>query len=156
MRVVFLDFDGVLNAETSEVDDSVEMWSASWLDRAMVQRLARLVERAGARVVVSSSWRQRRTIAELQEILGVHGFAVAILDVTPRHTRPAEGERLVREGEISAWLAAHPEVTSFVILDDDQEFGTLSHAHVQTDSRVGITDADVARACAILTGGERT
>lgn len=76
MRIIFLDFDGVLNADTAEADESSELWTASWLDTVMVGRLARLVESTGASIVISSSWRQRRSQAELS------------------HTRPPEGDRL--------------------------------------------------------------
>lgn len=150
MQVVFVDFDGVLNAESDAVDDSVELWTASWLDAAMVERLSRFVESAAASVVISSSWRCRRSIGELAAILAERGYGGGIVDVTPRHDRPPEGERLVRAGEIAAWLAGHPEVASFVILDDDEDFGPLASRHVRTDPAVGLTDADVARARAIL------
>lgn len=60
----------------------------------------------------------------------------------------------MREQEVRAWLDAHGGVESFVILDDDQEFGALSDHHVRTDSEVGLTDLDVQRALAIL-GRER-
>lgn len=155
MQVIFLDFDGVLNAETDDSGDADELWSAAWLDSKMVGRLTQLVETTGARVVISSSWRQRRTQEELRAILAEHGYSSGILDVTPRHTRPAEGERLVRANEITAWLAVHPEVTSFVILDDDEEFGALAPNHVRTNSAVGLTDDDVMRARSILADRRR-
>lgn len=150
MHIIFLDFDGVLNADTAEADESEELWTASWLDTAMVGRLARLVESTGALIVISSSWRQRRSQAELRAILAAHGYVGDIFDVTPRHLRPPEGERFVRAGEIAAWLAAHPEVESFVILDDDEEFGPLAAKHVRVDAHVGLTDADVLRAHSLL------
>ena len=56
----------------------------------------------------------------------------------------------MRESEIAAWLALHPEVTSFVILDDDEEFGALAPHHVRVDSAVGLADADVVRARTLL------
>jgi hypothetical protein len=150
MRIIFLDFDGVLNADMAEPDESRELWTASWLDAAMVGRLARLVERTGARIVISSSWRQRRSQEELRALLAARGYVGDVFDITPRHQRPPEGERLVRAGEIAAWLAAHPEVTSFVILDDDEDFGPLAAQHVRIDAHVGLTDADVLRAHSVL------
>ena len=151
LKIIFLDFDGVLNVDTALADDSQELWTASWLLPDLVSRLGALVKSAGAQVVVSSSWRQRRTLEELREILAHHGYLGGVFDVTPRHARPPEGESLVRASEISAWLTRHPEVGSYVILDDDQEFGALASRHVRVDPSIGLSDADVARARAILT-----
>jgi hypothetical protein len=129
------------------------MWSASWLDEELVARLSRLVGSTGAKVVVSSSWRQRRTLDELRQIFAERGYVGELLDVTPRHARPLDGdERPVRRAEIAEWLERHPEVGSYVILDDNHDFGALARRHVATDSKVGLTDDDVRRARAILEG----
>jgi hypothetical protein len=158
-RIVFLDFDGVLNTETDAVDASLELWTEAWLEPSMVMRLGRLVEESGSRVVVSSSWRQRRSIPELEQILAARGFGGgiarggnAIAGVTPRLPRPPEGVDNVRAAEIAQWLSEHPEVRSFVILDDERDFGVLAAQHVWTDPTVGLTDANVAAAIDILEG----
>ena len=153
VRVVFVDFDGVLNAEAA-TDEPIgaELWSADWLDADMVARLSDLVARAEASVVISSSWRGRRSSGELAAMLASRGYRGDVVGVTPRLPRPPEGERFVRMAEVEAWLAAHPEVVSFVILDDEHDFGALSANHVRTDPRVGLTDADTAMALAILRG----
>ena len=78
------------------------------------------------------------------------GFGGEVIDVTPRLPRPDSGERTVREQEVKAWLDTHDDIESYVILDDDQEFGALSGRHVRTDSKVGLTDLDVERALTIL------
>lgn len=153
MRVVFLDIDGVLNA-ASEDDAPIvgELWSADWLDREMLERLSDLTRRGHADVVVSSSWRQRRSLAELDGILAAAGFTGRVVDVTPRLPRPPSGERFVRMEEVRSWLASRKDIESFVILDDDQDFGELSARHVRTDSQVGLTAADVERALGVLAG----
>lgn len=150
MRVIFLDFDGVLNADTDDVEEADELWTEAWLDPTLVARLAQLVEATSAVVVISSSWRQRRTQAELAHFLALRGYAGGVLDVTPRLPRPEEGERLVRAAEVRAWLDAQADIDSFVILDDDEDFGPLSARHVRIDSKVGLTSADVRAAMAIL------
>jgi hypothetical protein len=152
MKVIFLDFDGVLNNDSPEMEHSLELWAVSWLEPAMVARLATLVDRTAAKVVVTSSWRQRRSKEELDGILAGCGFSEGILDVTPKLPRSPEGERLAREREIMAWLEVHPEVLSFVILDDKDEFQMLASSLVHVDSTAGLSDADVTRAQAILLG----
>lgn len=151
--MIFLDFDGVLNADTGDDGDVAvvdELWSAAWLDRVMVGRLSDLARRGGARVVISSSWRQRRSREELAEMLASLGFEGDVFDVTPRLPRPESGERSVREQEVKAWLDAHGHVESYVILDDDQEFIAMSDRHVRTHPKRGLTDLDVERAIAVL------
>ncbi|MBN8615980.1 MAG: hypothetical protein J0L92_35645 [Deltaproteobacteria bacterium] len=77
MRVIFLDFDGVLNADTGDDRDASvvdELWSAAWLDSVMVARLSDLTDRGAACVVISSSWRQRRSREELSAMLASLGF----------------------------------------------------------------------------------
>jgi hypothetical protein len=157
MRVIFLDFDGVLNtnasvgmAVPSEGQIGDELWTAAWLDRTLVARLAGLVAQTAAVLVISSSWRLRRSREELATMLAERGGAIDVVDVTPRLPRPPEGERLVRASEIAAWLDRHPEVSTFVILDDHADFGLLAGRHVHVDPAVGLTDEDVQRAIEVL------
>jgi hypothetical protein len=152
MRVVFLDFDGVLNRETDAIDEESELWTAAWLETDLVERLARLVASTGAKVVVSSSWRQRRSQAELADILAERGYPGGVHDVTARLPRSEEGEQHVRATEIAAWLTAHPEVASWIILDDERDLGPLAHRHVWTDPSVGLSEQNLAEARALLLG----
>ncbi|MGH2361690.1 MAG: HAD domain-containing protein, partial [bacterium] len=65
-RVIFLDIDGVLAP--------IRRWDRYGdLEPACIQVLNEIVARAGADVVVSSTWRHGKTVAELQEILQAEG-----------------------------------------------------------------------------------
>ena len=57
-----------------------------------------------------------------------------------------------RGGEIAEWLAEHPEVEHFVILDDGDDMDHLLPWLVQTDHATGLLDAHVERAVAMLRG----
>ncbi len=111
--VLFLDVDGVLNSAS---------WFASQgpmgvteVDPRAVRRIQRIVAKTGAKVVLSSSWRKRGDGPnELEDKLLAAG--VPIDDRTP-HLEGTRGD------EIAAWLAAHPEITTFAILDDDADAG---------------------------------
>ncbi|RYE89598.1 MAG: hypothetical protein EOO75_11555, partial [Myxococcales bacterium] len=122
LRVLFLDFDGVLNADTTTVPPSTPLWSAAQLDPLLVARLDRLVHRADARVVISSSWRKIHDAATLASQLASRGFSGRVLDVTPNLYRSADGIPVVRGDEIAHWLDAHTDVESYAILDDDELF----------------------------------
>jgi len=136
-RVIFLDIDGVLAP--------IRRWDRYGdLDPACVQVLNEIVARGGADVVVSSTWRYGRTVAELQVILESKGFTGRVLDRTPTGP-PGAG----RAEEIAAWLAEHA-VGGYVIIDDHVDLGELGTQLVQTHPAHGLQPADVARALATL------
>jgi hypothetical protein len=141
-RVIFLDIDGVLAPIR-------EWYRYGDLDRACVERLNEIVAAAGADVVVSSTWRHGKTVAELQALLAAEGFVGSVLDTTPRDMRGAS-----RGDEIAAWLAAH-DVGGYVIIDDHADMGALRTRLVQTHPAHGLRAVDVPRAIAILLGPSR-
>jgi hypothetical protein len=138
-RVVFLDIDGVLAP--------IRRWDRYGdLDPGCVAALNEIVTRGRADVVVSSSLRHGKTVAELQAMLEAAGFTGCVVDTTPTDTPGA-----ARGEEIAAWLAEHT-VSAFVIIDDHVDMGGL-HGHlVQTHPAHGLQSADVPRVIAMLVG----
>jgi len=136
-RVIFLDIDGVLAP--------IRTWDRYGdLDSACIQVLNEMVADGGADVVVTSTWRHGKTVAELQGMLQAQGFAGLVLDKTPTDIPGAR-----RGDEIAAWLAEHA-VDGYVIIDDHADMGEL-HTHlVQTHPAHGLRPADVPRAIALL------
>ena len=109
-RIVFLDIDGVLAP--------IRRWDRYGdLDPACIQVLNEIVARGFADVVVSSTWRHGKTVAELQEILEAEGFTGFVLDKTPTGAPGAD-----RGEEIAAWLTEHA-VGGYVIIDDHRRHG---------------------------------
>ena len=136
-RVIFLDIDGVLAP--------IRRWDRYGdLDPACIQVLNEIVARAGADVVVSSTWRHGRTAPELQEILEGQGFTGYVLDTTPTGAPGAD-----RGEEIASWLAEHA-VSGYVIIDDHVDMGELCTHLVQTHPAHGLQPADAPRAIAML------
>jgi hypothetical protein len=135
--VIFLDIDGVLAP--------IRRWDRYGdLDPACIQVLNEIVARGEADVVVSSTWRYRKTVAELQEMLHVRGFTGWVVDKTPPGDAGAG-----RGDEIAAWLAKHA-VDGYVIIDDHVDMGELRAHLVQTHPANGLQPADAARAVAVL------
>jgi hypothetical protein len=139
-RVIFLDIDGVLAP--------IRRWDRYGdLDPACIRVLNEIVAGAGADVVLSSTWRHGRTVAELQEMLGAEGFIGRVIDKTPAGAPGTD-----RRDEIAAWLAEHT-VDGYVILDDhDGMGGTLRARLVLTHPARGLQPADAPRAIEILSG----
>ncbi len=125
LRVIFLDIDGVL----APILDPERYGD---LDPACMQVLNEIVARSGAEVVVSSSLRYGKTVAELQRMLDEVGFCGRVLDSTPTDLRGCD-----RGEEIAAWLYDHP-IAGCVILDDHRDMSPLLSRLVQTNAAHGL------------------
>ena len=135
--MIFLDIDGVVAP--------IRRWDRYGdLDRACLQVLNAIVASGDADVVVSSTWRHGKTVAELQEMLDAAGFVGRVVDKTPSDI-PGAG----RGEEIAAWLADHA-VSGYVIIDDHADMGALRSHLVLTHPARGLQPADVPRAVAVL------
>ena len=142
MKVIFLDIDGVLNCATTT--KRLECCNEfTFVDTRKILRLRDIVERTGAQIVLSSTWRlgadpkafflERAGYDELRrEFLRVH--CPVWVDITP------DFPRAKRWQEINAWLMLHPEVEEFVVLDDvGEELKPLADHLVLTNMRDGLT-----------------
>jgi len=136
-RVIFLDIDGVLAP--------IRRWDRYGdLDPACIQVLNDIVARGRADVVVSSTWRYGKAVAELQEILEAAGFTGSVLDKTPTGAPGAN-----RGDEIAAWLAGNA-VGGYVIIDDHADMGDLRGHLVLTHPARGLQPAHAPWAIATL------
>ena len=136
-RVIFLDIDGVLAP--------IRRWDRYGdLDRACIRVLNEIVAGAGAEVVISSTWRHGKTVAELREMLEAEGFIGCVIGKTPTGVPGAD-----RGDEVAAWLAEHA-VESYVIIDDHGNMGELRTQLILTHPARGLQPADAPRAIEIL------
>lgn len=135
--MVFLDIDGVLAP--------IRRWDHYGdLEPECIEVLNEIVASARADVVISSTWRHGRTVAELQAMLEAKGFSGRVVDKTPTGAPGAE-----RGDEIAAWLAEHA-MGGYVIIDDHVDMGELRTALVLTHPGRGLQPADAPRAIEIL------
>lgn len=139
-RVLFLDFDGVLNNHTFmlKIPEDSENYKDE-IDPIALARLHRVIQTTRAQIVISSSWRHHVSIPQFEELLGL-----PVLDITPDHCTPIEGSTLVlakeRGDEITAWLAANP-VDCYAIVDDCSSAGVGHHGRfVKTTWAEGMLD----------------
>lgn len=145
VKVIFLDVDGVLNngKHWFQCRLSDERIDNSRICPLAVERLRRLVAQTGARVVLSSAWRlsaeHREAVRRVLAEIGIRFYGI-----TPDFSFRPRGH------EIGQWLREHPEVTSYVILDDNDDMDTVQDRLVQTDFNTGLLDEHVERATALL------
>lgn len=116
MKVVFLDIDGVLNSFRTAVCFGGYPFEVDGKDRSMFDEVALglirgIVKTAGAKVVLSSSWR----ITHRFEKIGT-ALDLPIVDRTPSMLGG-------RGKEIQHWLDAEttPAIECYAIIDDDSD-----------------------------------
>ena len=142
IKCVFVDVDGVLNTSktTRRLDCCNEF---TFVDTRKVLRLRDIVERTGAKLVLSSTWRfgadpkafylereaLRELVAEFRRLRCPLWF-----DTTPYLPSTKRWQ------EINAWLILH-DVEDFIILDDwgEDEFRPMMDHLVKCDPRKGLT-----------------
>jgi hypothetical protein len=146
MKVIFLDNDGVIclsnnwggravkwpnfhkdNPDVEFANRPVQCRFDDFDDKA-VKVLNEILEETGAEIVVSSDWRLHANLDELGEYYESQGIIKKPIDVTDifKDVFPKEWNafrfraklELERSMEIGHWLQNHPEVTSWVAIDD--------------------------------------
>lgn len=172
IKVIFLDFDGVLNnnvwiRERCAAGDQHLILTDVMPEH--VSLLNQIIERSGAKVVISSSWRHHYGLFDnfsrtgrdsgdsLKAILERAGFKGELIGRTPDGWPGIRfSEQRLRGKEIQAWLdewhsMGKPRVEAFVILDDSDDMAHMRDTNfVHTDEEKGLTQEDVEKALVIL------
>ena len=145
MKVIFLDFDGVITIPPK--------W---YLKADKIKWIKRIVDETAAKIVVSSSWRMQ-TVEETRKSMiykekrcprnkMLYWLIDNLYDVTPW-----VGLGNGRGGEIQQYLNNHPEIDNYVIIDDDGDMWDSQLYHfVQTNYEDGITETEAIRAIKVL------
>lgn len=178
MKIVFLDFDGVLNTSkdyhaygkacTADPDDppvsriSIHGKHVHLLfGKEHVRLLNHITNTTGADIVVSSSWRRTYSgygglgLADLRALLKLVGVEAKVLGITPTdlHLKKLP-HRIFRGHEIEEWLKQHRsrwDIKVYAILDDDSDMLDDQQPYfVKTLSWTGLMPEDAERAIKIL------
>ena len=158
-KVLFLDFDGVLNTCWWERKIPIDKYGYAF-DPNAVANLAKIIVETGADIVVSSSWKFMG-LSEMQEMWEERSLPGRIIDITPNTVSDeallyADLEHMelmpIRGMEIKEWLDTKgKKVSHFAILDDMDSMLPEQKAHlVLTNPTVGITESDAFKAISIL------
>ncbi len=147
MKVLFLDFDGVLNNKAFfEGFKGRFVPDEDMIDPQAVGLLQDIIDKTGAKIVISSSWRKGFDLEELQAMLKNKGLVRAeIIGKTP-----AKMSLYHRGGEIRMWLRDYVDksdpIEGIVILDDDSDMESLMPWLVQTFWETGLLPEHVGEA----------
>lgn len=140
MKVLFLDFDGVLNNHKN-IDPDPEIFSPA----ACANLNSLLDAEPDLKIVVSSAWRHGGK-EYVKKVLDKNGIPrTRVISITG--SGPG-----CRGDQIKKWLDDHDEagIESFVIIDDESDMGPVKDRLVKTQSYVGLTSKDVEDAKKIL------
>lgn len=118
LKIIFLDFDGVM--DTSYYDlilhkngQSENDSFGTVFDPNCVRNLKEIIDKTGADIVVSSSWKYFMTYKDFLDMWEYRGLPGFVTDVPP-----TPSTRRNRGDEIDAWLDECKESCKYVIIDD--------------------------------------
>lgn len=152
VRLIFIDIDGVFNSLTyykSDRFNNEPTYPLSEFDTECVKRYMNIIEKTGAKTVISSSWRFTDGLRNIMEQVGFYGTALEF-EITPYLGT-------IRGLEIRSYLEQYEdthkneEVESYCIIDDETDMlYEQKDNFVNTDINFGLTDEDVDKVIKIL------
>lgn len=163
MKIIFLDVDGVLNAgQKVVVPGSPGFYLPDWVIPKAVEHLNRIIDATGAKLVISSTWRIGKTLAELREMFSGVGVRGEIIGKTENgdclwHLMGGypNCDAAHRGFEIKDWLDNRFRVFGdrpkrFIIIDDSSDLAPYLDRHVHTGCYTGLTRRKVNEAIRLL------
>lgn len=143
MKVIFLDFDGVINSYQSEL-----------VDPECVGVLSAIIEETNAKVVATSASRYaflEGKVTYLESdfyrdyVKRLQAYGIQIDDIVPCIHKN-------KEIEIQTYLQQHPNISEYLVLDDDYFYVSLLGHEIYIDFERGLSIFDFQPAVDILNG----
>lgn len=166
-KIIFLDFDGVLNTEhyQSLLQYQGKSWQdeyGAFFDPNAVKQLKRIIDATGADIVVESSWKYLGLDA-MKVLWEIRSLPGKIIDITPssvsdEHLLNIDLENIdtsilhYKGMEIASWLSEQEKQDiRYVIIDDEYVILGLQLPHfILTNPYEGITEEQANKAISIL------
>lgn len=166
-KIIFLDFDGVLNTEHHQnmLRYRGKAWQdehGAFFDPEAVMQLKRIIDATCADIVIESSWKYLGLEA-MQEMWQARNMPGRVIDITPSSPSDslllttnlddyALATGLYKGVEIASWLSDYAtKDTRYVIIDDEYVVLDSQLPHfILTNPYDGITDEIADRAISIL------
>ena len=149
-KILFLDFDGVLNTEHYQglLQYQGKPWQdeyGAFFDPKAVKQLKRIIDATDADIVVESSWKYLGLDA-MKELWKVRNLPGTIIDITPSLLGKNKGV------EIASWLSKYAKQDiRYVIIDDEYVILDSQVPHfILTNPYEGITEEQANRAISML------
>lgn len=154
MKIIFLDFDGVISTQRKRYH----------LDEEKMLLVKEICDKTGAKIVITSSWRRHtledtiKSITLEEEKKGFTPFLMPelVVGITERIfafsiTNREKHYRVPRGLEIYIYLKNNEDIESYVILDDDSDMLLWQQPYfIKTDTYKGLSEKDVEKAIRLL------
>lgn len=116
-KIIFLDFDGVMDTEyydhlLSDADKPISDEYGLLFDPECVKNLKYIIDSTGADIVISSTWKDFMSYQEILDMWKYRGLPGFVTDVTPSTENHKRGD------EIDGWLKECHTECNYVIIDD--------------------------------------
>ena len=149
MKVIFLDFDGIIN----------DYMTMDQINEENIEVLKTIVDETNAKVVVTSSHKYKyQRNNDVEDFLNNNYYVralkesgIEVIDLTPYMILKEKNENQ-REQEILEYLKNHPEITQYLILDDDYIIESLKEHEIFLDVQAGLREKHIIPAIRILNG----
>ena len=132
------------------------------IDNKRVRMLKQLIDDTGAKVVLSSDWRNGWRYRDL-EVSPINDYSVYLFNRLEKYFKQSGIEfydktgvlKIERGKEIMSWLANCQEpIESFVVFDDiDYDMGAVGDNFICTSMKTGLLPCHIERAKQILNSG---
>lgn len=142
-KVLFLDFDGVMvtdryQAQLTASDSPLRDSFGAKFDPVCVQFLRQIIDRTGADIVVTSSWKIKLESEGIRQMWRDRDLPGRVIGVTP------DIDPINRGNEIEAWLDMCGEYCRYAIIDDSPFADFFNKEQLQflfrVDERTGIDE----------------
>lgn len=139
--ILFLDVDGVLHPAVN-YDAALLLCKLPLLEEVLRRHL-------DVDVVISSTWRENRTLTELRALFS-SDIAHRIIGVTPQWLDIQDDESsgtYVRQAEVESWLRQHKRTWEQWLAVDDQKhlFKPFCANLFLTDAKTGLTEINCSK-----------
>jgi hypothetical protein len=136
-NIIFLDIDGVMNSNNHLVESKAHEYLE--FDPICVESLKKILKETNAKIVISSTWRIKRSLEELKRIFSIYDISNYIIGVTPNLWKE-------RGHEIQEYIDIHKNIIKkFVIIDDDSDMEHLMPYLVKINYLNGLTNEEAER-----------
>ena len=148
MKMIFLDFDGVMvtdryQAQLTAINSPLRDEYGAKFDPVCVENLRRIIDSTDADIVVISTWKMEMGLDGIQKMWDARQLPGKVIGVTP------DIDPIHRGDEIQAWLDANPGAVRYAIIDDTPFLDFFNEEQLphlfKVDERTGLDEKTAIR-----------